>query len=98
MNSFMFIIPLEFDLLFPICKLLAWSNLLTWWLFFLKDELLGLVEAPQGDPIFKNSSLDMDVLYRAGETQQVDLNAMLFSLFLWVLQLHAWCNQATSFF
>ncbi|XP_008792583.2 protein misato homolog 1 isoform X1 [Phoenix dactylifera] len=35
-----------------------------------QDELLGLVEEPHGDPIFKNSSLDMDVLYRAGETQQ----------------------------
>nr|XP_019701993.1 protein misato homolog 1 [Elaeis guineensis] len=35
-----------------------------------QDELLGLVEEPHGDPVFKNSSLDMDVLYRAGETQQ----------------------------
>lgn len=35
-----------------------------------QDELLGLAEEPHGDPIFKNSSLDMDVLYRAGETQQ----------------------------
>ncbi|RZS01015.1 hypothetical protein BHM03_00030816, partial [Ensete ventricosum] len=35
-----------------------------------QDELLGLTEVPNGDPIYKNSSLDMDVLYRTGETQQ----------------------------
>ncbi|CAL9200696.1 unnamed protein product [Musa hybrid cultivar] len=35
-----------------------------------QDELLGLTEVPDGDPIYKNSPLDMDVLYRAGETQQ----------------------------
>ncbi|RRT58131.1 hypothetical protein GW17_00052706, partial [Ensete ventricosum] len=38
----------------------------------LQDELLGLTEVPNGDPIYKNSSLDMDVLYRTGETQQVN--------------------------
>lgn len=37
----------------------------------LKDELLGLAEDPSGDPIFKNQ--DMDVLYRTGETLQVEL-------------------------
>ncbi|XP_058069301.1 uncharacterized protein LOC131218650 isoform X2 [Magnolia sinica] len=35
-----------------------------------QDELLGLAEEPSGDSIYKNPSLDMDVLYRAGETQQ----------------------------
>uniref|UniRef100_A0A5B7B082 Uncharacterized protein n=1 Tax=Davidia involucrata TaxID=16924 RepID=A0A5B7B082_DAVIN len=35
-----------------------------------QDELLGLAEDPQGDLVFKNQCLDMDVLYRTGETQQ----------------------------
>ena len=39
----------------------------------LKDELLGLAGDPNGDPIFKNQHLDMDVLYRTGETLQVEL-------------------------
>ncbi|KAF6137883.1 hypothetical protein GIB67_014012 [Kingdonia uniflora] len=33
-------------------------------LLHLKDELLGLIEEPGKDPIYKNPSLDMDVLYR----------------------------------
>lgn len=36
-----------------------------------KDELLGLAEDGNGDPIYRSPSLDMDVLYRSGETQQV---------------------------
>lgn len=35
-----------------------------------QDELLGLAEEPHGDPIYNNPSMDMDVLYRTGETQQ----------------------------
>uniref|UniRef100_A0A251SE13 Tubulin/FtsZ, GTPase domain-containing protein n=2 Tax=Helianthus annuus TaxID=4232 RepID=A0A251SE13_HELAN len=35
-----------------------------------QDELLGLLEDPQSHLIFKNQNLDMDVLYRTGETQQ----------------------------
>ncbi|KAG2724527.1 hypothetical protein I3843_01G020700 [Carya illinoinensis] len=35
-----------------------------------QDELLGLAADPCGDPVFKNHSLNMDVLYRSGETQQ----------------------------
>lgn len=35
-----------------------------------QDELLGLFEDPQADMVFKNQNLDMDVLYRTGETQQ----------------------------
>ncbi|KAI0503630.1 hypothetical protein KFK09_014564 [Dendrobium nobile] len=35
-----------------------------------QDELLGLAEEPQGDPVYKSSSLNMDVLYRSGETSQ----------------------------
>ncbi|KAF6169403.1 hypothetical protein GIB67_002890 [Kingdonia uniflora] len=35
-----------------------------------KDELLGPVEEPGEDAIYTNQSLDMDVLYRASETQQ----------------------------
>lgn len=35
-----------------------------------QDELLGLAEDPQGDEVFKNQGLTMDVLYRTGETQQ----------------------------
>lgn len=35
-----------------------------------QDELLGLAEQPHGDPVYRNSSMDMDVLYRTGETQQ----------------------------
>lgn len=34
-----------------------------------QDELLGMAEDPQGDPVFKNT-LDMEVLYRSGETSQ----------------------------
>ncbi|KAK8968850.1 hypothetical protein KSP40_PGU000338 [Platanthera guangdongensis] len=35
-----------------------------------QDELLGMAEDPQGDPVYKTTSLDMDVLYRNGETSQ----------------------------
>ncbi|OVA10501.1 Misato Segment II tubulin-like domain [Macleaya cordata] len=35
-----------------------------------QDELLGLADGPLGNPVFRNQSLDMDVLYRAGETPQ----------------------------
>lgn len=35
--------------------------------------MLGLAEDPGADPVFKNGLLDMDVFYRAGETQQVNL-------------------------
>ncbi|ESQ53399.1 hypothetical protein EUTSA_v10024834mg [Eutrema salsugineum] len=35
-----------------------------------QDELLGLASDPESDPIFRNHNLDMDVLYRSGETQQ----------------------------
>ncbi|CAO2817549.1 unnamed protein product [Amaranthus hypochondriacus] len=37
---------------------------------FLKDELLGLAGDPNSDPVFKNHGLNMDVLYRTGETQE----------------------------
>jgi hypothetical protein len=38
-----------------------------------KDELLGLAGDPGSDPVFKNQSqyLNMDTLYRTGETNQV---------------------------
>ncbi|KAI3448513.1 hypothetical protein Pfo_005178 [Paulownia fortunei] len=35
-----------------------------------QDELLGLADSPESDQIFKSHSLNMDVLYRTGETQQ----------------------------
>lgn len=35
-----------------------------------QDELLGLAGDPHSYPSFKNHSLDMDILYRTGETQQ----------------------------
>ncbi|KAJ0963416.1 hypothetical protein J5N97_028538 [Dioscorea zingiberensis] len=35
-----------------------------------QDELLGLAQEPDGDPIYKSMPLDMDVLYRVGETQE----------------------------
>ncbi|XP_054824525.1 uncharacterized protein LOC129322301 isoform X1 [Prosopis cineraria] len=35
-----------------------------------QDELLGLAGDPHGDPVFNNQDLNMDVLYRTGETQQ----------------------------
>ncbi|KAL3382006.1 hypothetical protein AABB24_001874 [Solanum stoloniferum] len=41
-----------------------------WILCYFQDELLGLAESPESDQVFKNHSLDMDVLYRTGETQQ----------------------------
>ncbi|KAH9617797.1 hypothetical protein KSS87_006044 [Heliosperma pusillum] len=34
------------------------------------DELLGLVGEHDTDPVFKNHGLNMDVLYRSGETQE----------------------------
>ncbi|XP_044499577.1 protein misato homolog 1-like isoform X2 [Mangifera indica] len=35
-----------------------------------QDELLGLASDPEGDSVFKNQCLNMDVLYRTGETHQ----------------------------
>lgn len=35
-----------------------------------QDELLGLAADPHADPVFKTQCLNMDVLYRTGETQQ----------------------------
>ncbi|CAN6334713.1 unnamed protein product [Urochloa humidicola] len=35
-----------------------------------QDELLGLADDPGADPVFRTAALGMDVLYRAGETQQ----------------------------
>ncbi|GMI76933.1 hypothetical protein like AT4G37190 [Hibiscus trionum] len=35
-----------------------------------QDEMLGLAADPYGDPLFKTRSLNMDVLYRTGETHQ----------------------------
>ncbi|WVZ90724.1 hypothetical protein U9M48_037003 [Paspalum notatum var. saurae] len=35
-----------------------------------QDELLGLADDPSADPMFRNAALDMDILYRAGETHQ----------------------------
>ncbi|KAL6513297.1 hypothetical protein OROGR_020783 [Orobanche gracilis] len=35
-----------------------------------QDELLGLAYSPDSDQIFKSHGLNMDVLYRTGETQQ----------------------------
>lgn len=37
----------------------------------LKDELLGLADSAESEEIFKGHGLNMDVLYRAGETHQV---------------------------
>ncbi|KAI3956686.1 hypothetical protein MKW92_038300 [Papaver armeniacum] len=35
-----------------------------------QDDLLGLADDPHGNEVFRNQSLDMDVLYRSGETPQ----------------------------
>ncbi|MCL7036653.1 hypothetical protein MKW94_022154 [Papaver nudicaule] len=35
-----------------------------------QDDLLGLADDPHGNEVFRNQSLDMDVLYRSGETHQ----------------------------
>ncbi|CAN6352186.1 unnamed protein product [Urochloa humidicola] len=35
-----------------------------------QDELLGLADDPGADPVFRTAALDMDILYRAGETHQ----------------------------
>ncbi|KAG8478309.1 hypothetical protein CXB51_028035 [Gossypium anomalum] len=35
-----------------------------------QDEMLGLAADPYGDPVFKTQSLNMDVIYRTGETHQ----------------------------
>ena len=37
----------------------------------LKDELLGLAADPHADQVFRNQHINMDVLYRTGETQRV---------------------------
>lgn len=37
----------------------------------LQDELLGLAEDIHSEHVFRDPFLDMDVLYRTGETQQV---------------------------
>ena len=42
-----------------------------------QDELLGLADDPGADPVFRTAALDMDVLYRAGETHQVEAPARL---------------------
>lgn len=39
----------------------------------MKDELLGLAADPYADPVFRNQHINMDVLYRTGETQQVHI-------------------------
>nr|GMD46930.1 protein misato homolog 1-like [Ipomoea batatas] len=36
----------------------------------MKDELHGLADSFESDEVFKNHSLNTDVLYRSGETQQ----------------------------
>lgn len=38
----------------------------------MKDELLGLAADPCADPVFRNQNINMDVLYRTGETPQVE--------------------------
>ncbi|GAB2219510.1 hypothetical protein Droror1_Dr00007146 [Drosera rotundifolia] len=35
-----------------------------------QDELLGLASEPSNDPLFKNNSLNMDMLYRTGENHE----------------------------
>ncbi|KAK6924090.1 Misato Segment II tubulin-like domain [Dillenia turbinata] len=45
-----------------------------------QDELLGLAEDPNSDQVFKTQYLNMDVLYRTGETQQVNLSHFIFYL------------------
>lgn len=67
-----------FSVALPVYVVTSYSLIsFKWIVYFLsliwKDELLGLAEQPHGDPIYRNSSMDMDVLYRTGETQQVDL-------------------------
>lgn len=50
----------------------------------LKDELLGLAEDSDSDPVFQNRYLNMDVIYRTGETHQVKpyiMNNQVKSLF-----------------
>jgi hypothetical protein len=46
---------------FPLCS--AWV---------LQDELLGLADDPNADSVFRSAALDMDVLYRTGETHHVE--------------------------
>ncbi|KAF6169169.1 hypothetical protein GIB67_013599, partial [Kingdonia uniflora] len=53
------------------CKIIIYYVMIFMYLLQLKDELLGQAEEPGEDPIYKNQSLDMDVLYRVGKTQQV---------------------------
>ncbi|KAL4377089.1 hypothetical protein GQ457_02G023840 [Hibiscus cannabinus] len=38
-----------------------------------QDEMLGLAADPYGDPLFKTKSLNMGILYRIGETHQVQI-------------------------
>ncbi|MQL78186.1 hypothetical protein Taro_010615 [Colocasia esculenta] len=60
-----------------------------------QDELLGLAEEANGDPIYKSPSLDMDVLYRAGETQQVPLVLYLL-LVNYMMRFHPLIRQMLS--
>ncbi|GAA0168291.1 hypothetical protein LIER_23041 [Lithospermum erythrorhizon] len=36
----------------------------------LQDEFLGLADSPEADPAFENHGLDMNAIYRVGETLQ----------------------------
>lgn len=55
-------------------------------MFNFKDELLGLAGDPEADSVFKNQDLNMDVLYRTGETHQVQFYVVqLFQLLLLLL-------------
>ncbi|GER43734.1 misato-like protein [Striga asiatica] len=49
----------------PPFRVSAFSFLLSF-----QDELLGLADSPDSDQIFRNHGLNMDILYRMGETQQ----------------------------
>ncbi|KAI4314936.1 hypothetical protein L6164_027794 [Bauhinia variegata] len=41
---------------------------------FNQDELFGMAEDPDGDPVFKKENLNMDEIHRTGETKRVQLS------------------------
>ncbi|EFJ35231.1 hypothetical protein SELMODRAFT_79429 [Selaginella moellendorffii] len=48
----------------------AYANFVGAHFWNFQDELLGLAADHEADPVFQRSGLDMDVLYRTGETRQ----------------------------
>ncbi|KAI3945991.1 hypothetical protein MKX01_024747 [Papaver californicum] len=51
----------------------GYANFISSHFWNFQDDLLGLADEPNGNEVFRNLSLDMDVLYCSGETHQVSI-------------------------